>query len=956
MDLPKVKGEAIPTEVIDISSPIETETLLNTEAGGRISSESDTSESTNTESNDEVFQENPMEFVYPMSESNIVIPPTSQTSTNHDIDVENSITHTFNPKPSFFQRLVIARDTETLKEYIHSPLRYMINDRDALGCSALHLALLNAYPDILEIILSPPIAEEPIRCVQDNGDENITDSESIDLATEQGGIIPIDLTTPYNGIPVIQLALCKSVFADRYEDSLRCLGLLLPYTLQNNNSSHTTQLDINAIDSSGATVLHLGCSFGDSRIVSVLLEYGALATLADHSGNQAVHYAISSRDPDTLSVILAHGGSDPLQTSTNTANLLKCCIDKAAWRCFYVLMSDLEYQQHPISESEYDLLSFHAQKLGLGDEFSKVFGLSVEVATNGEDSEFDNTDPNIVDGPMDGLVSTHIFTTNICSNHISLPEPIDLPIRRARIINRVRENPTRLDVLTTPNVGILRSNEFSTLQWTESTTSTLLADILRVHDWAYIRLLQHKIAESTLIWEKRPYSFGILDEDTGLSPGSWEAAIAASGAVINAVDAICRGENRNAFCAIRPPGHHMGTWGAAQSVGRDDGSPSGTQGFCLLNNIAIAAAYCRYMYASHGIGRIAIIDFDIHHGNGTEQIVRNIVPKDRHIKTRLNPCPGIELNFQQDISSYKIWRDETDSSNIFFSSIHAYDGTFYPGTGPEEYSTQPYICNVALPENTNSHIYRSKIKKSLLPKLLQFRPDIIFISAGFDAHFIDTIGKGFVACTENDFAWITQQLVSIANLCCNGRIVSVLEGGYNTKGLNLSPLAKSVAAHVRTLQWTSPNLMPNPQDWEDDEQLDISINYQEHEDVKVIGDRLVSEQKQAYNATTHNEVYNGESQNNCTDSSNTQQGTKRPRVEESSSQTSNCSSRPRRAAAIIAENRIHMKIQAELESKARYNIALKKSLDETVASTEENNYVVQDPDKSIDGDIKGEDN
>ncbi|KAH8738534.1 hypothetical protein FG386_001916 [Cryptosporidium ryanae] len=873
----------------------------------------------------------------------------------------------FIPKPGMFQKIVHSRDTKTLKEFIFSPFRCSINEKDASGCTALHIALLNAYPDILEILLSSPTKKltssskftENINNSDGNiniplsSNDNICSDDKDDDYEDQMKkkcSVPLDLTIPCSGVPISHLVLSKAVFPEKYQDCIDCLNLILQYSSSETISPYISKFDINSTDQLGLTCLHLACSFGDPRIVSLLIEHGAIVTLSDLSGEQPVHHAISSRDPSTLSVVLSSGGSDPLKESTSTASLIKYCIDKSAWRCLHTLLTDTEYQQHPISESEYDLLSFHAQKLGLGTEFSRIFAIAVEIATNESCSQSTN-ESYIADGPSVGLASTRVFTHKYCFNHIMLPEPMDLPIRRSKLINKIPENPTRLEVLVKPSVGILRSNEFSLLQWTETTRPALLSDVLRVHDWAYIRLLQHKVEESRLVWEQRPFFTGSIDDDTQLTPESWKAALYASGSVLNAIDSVCRGENRNAFCAIRPPGHHLGTWGAAQNVGTDEGNPSGSQGFCLLNNIAIGAAYCRYMYGGHGISKIAIIDFDVHHGNGTEQIVRNVCPNNRKIRSTLSPFPGVNVNIEQDISYYKIWRDEEDADNVFFSSVHAYDGIFYPGTGQDEYVTKPTIVNIGLPERTTSKLFRYKIRRYLLPKLLQFRPDIIFISAGFDGHVIDSVGKGFTSFTENDYSWFTQQLISIANLCCNGRIVSVLEGGYNTKCLNLSPLAKSVAAHIRTLQWTSPNLMPNPQEWEDDF-FDNDDNSSNDENAKKEGYNICMpsyvEHSYASNGEQHINLSSDESNHNV-DHSVTSSYYERFSFNDINSsypvskkcKTSNevektdfngsvnqlnfgfengiFNSRPKRAAAIKAEESIQKKIQSELEQKKNIN-------------------------------------
>ncbi|KAJ1612876.1 histone deactylase [Cryptosporidium canis] len=862
---------------------------------------------------------------------------------NLDQLIRHPLLDSFNPKPGIFQKLVHSRDSKTLREYIFSPMRCIINERDASGCTALHIALLNAYPDMLEILLSSPsddlMPSVDIENTAASGDALSHDSLNNSMVT-------VDLSIPYAGLPISHLMLCKAIFPERYDDCLNCLYLLLPFTLTNDSSHCVSWLDINAADQLGLTALHLACGFGDSKIVSLLLEYGALANISDLNNEEPIHHAISSRDPVTLSVILSSGGADPMKESTSTASLIKCCIDKSAWRCLHALLTDSEYLQHPISESEYDLLSFHAQKLGLGAEFERVFSLAVEIAANDESDGRVNlggmSDNYIADGPMIGLALTRVFTHSCCADHISLPEPMDMPIRRSKLVNKIPENPTRMEVLVKPNVGILKSSEFALLQWSESCRPVVLSDILRVHDWSYIRLLQHKVEESRLIWDQRPFHTGSIDDDTQLTPGSWKAALHACGAVINAVDCVCGGENRNAFCAIRPPGHHLGTWGAAQTVGSDEGIPSGSQGFCLLNNVAIGAAYCRYMYSNLGISKIAIVDFDVHHGNGTEQIVRNVSPGNRVIKTMFNPVPGVNLNVEQDVSYYKIWKDELDAENVFFSSIHAYDGTFYPGTGPDQCISKPNIVNIGLAENTSSLVFRSKIKRFLLPKLLQFRPDIIFISAGFDGHIIDIVGKGFTSCTEDDYAWLTQQLISIANLCCNGRIVSVLEGGYNTKALSLSPLARSVAAHVRTLQWTSPNLMPNPQEWEEEILTDDNDDEADAKDSSVFdtfGDDTVitfdgsnciesddvDHSSTFIGATSHyspslkkhkphedSEVVKDpyHSDLSLVDLSASQMASN----EVSSDAHLAGPSRPRRAAAIKAEESIQRKIQSELDS------------------------------------------
>jgi acetoin utilization deacetylase AcuC-like enzyme len=233
------------------------------------------------------------------------------------------------------------------------------------------------------------------------------------------------------------------------------------------------------------------------------------------------------------------------------------------------------------------------------------------------------------------------------------------------------------------------------------------------------------------------YGHADIDADTIVSPGSGEAALRAAGAVCAAIDSVVAGEVRNAFCAVRPPGHHA--------------EPDQAMGFCLFNNVAVGAAHARAVY---GLQRIAIIDFDVHHGNGTQTIA---------------------------------YADR----DIFYGSSHQWP--LYPGTGSvREQGPNANVVNVCLPPRSSGAEFQSAMSRTLLPALDQFQPDLLLISAGFDAHTLDPLGG--LNLTEADFHWITMQLLDIAWRHCGGRLVSVLEGGYH-----LEALATSSAAHVRAL-------------------------------------------------------------------------------------------------------------------------------------------------------------
>ncbi len=225
-----------------------------------------------------------------------------------------------------------------------------------------------------------------------------------------------------------------------------------------------------------------------------------------------------------------------------------------------------------------------------------------------------------------------------------------------------------------------------------------------------------------------------LDTDTSMNSKTYRAALLAAGAAVEAVDAVLAGELENAFCAVRPPGHHA--------------CGDRAMGFCFFNNIAIAA---KYAVARHGLERVAIIDFDVHHGNGTEDIVAG---DDRILM------------------------------------VSYFQHPFYPEGGALKRDSN--LLNVPVPAYTKGMDIREVVDGIWIPRLEEFKPQLIFISAGFDAHREDDMGQ--LGLVEADFQWITKRIKYVAQRHCEGRIVSVLEGGYN-----LSSLARSVEAHVRVL-------------------------------------------------------------------------------------------------------------------------------------------------------------
>ena len=253
-------------------------------------------------------------------------------------------------------------------------------------------------------------------------------------------------------------------------------------------------------------------------------------------------------------------------------------------------------------------------------------------------------------------------------------------------------------------------------------------DLLRIHPESYIRDIR----------AARPTDgFAQIDGDTFLSPGSVDAAYRAAGAAVRAVDLVLGGEASNAFCAIRPPGHHAETETA--------------MGFCLFGNAALAA---KHALDHHGLNRVAVVDFDVHHGNGTQDL---------------------------------LW-DEARALVITSQQM-----PLWPGSGrPEETGAHDTVLNIPLAPGSGGAEMRAAYETKAFPRLRAFRPDLIVISAGFDAHQDDPLAN--LNWATDDFAWITAELCGIADEVCDGRIVSTLEGGYD-----LNALAQATRAHVEEL-------------------------------------------------------------------------------------------------------------------------------------------------------------
>ena len=292
------------------------------------------------------------------------------------------------------------------------------------------------------------------------------------------------------------------------------------------------------------------------------------------------------------------------------------------------------------------------------------------------------------------------------------------------------ECPERLDAIED---RLLVSGVFDALERYDAPQAAT-ADLELAHDRMHVAMMR---GYSELLAEEVQAGgpqFSQIDPDTSINVHTWNAALRSAGAGMAATDAVMAGEIENAFCAVRPPGHHA--------------TRNKAQGFCFFNNVSVAAKYALERYH---LQRVAVVDFDVHHGDGTENIL---------------------------------------AGDMRALMVGIFQHPFYPFCGDQNPAAN--MLNVPIPAYTRGMDIREIIEMSWIPRLEEFQPEMIFISAGFDAHREDDMGQ--LGLTEQDFAWITQRIKDIAKRYSKGRIVSLLEGGYV-----MSPLARSVEAHIRVL-------------------------------------------------------------------------------------------------------------------------------------------------------------
>ena len=448
------------------------------------------------------------------------------------------------------------------------------------------------------------------------------------------------------------------------------------------------------------------------------------------------------------------------------------------------------------------------------------------------------------------IFKTAIVYNKDCINHIKLPERD--PIKHYKKRNKLFENSDRLSCLINEDDGILLNDKIFNFRkgftnydlndkyiFIESKRKSCLNDILKCHDIKYIKALKYKSDnitkkkkneknETPKFWESvdldlieknyflysdnnndnendtkensiNLYKYEKIDIDTSINQYSYENIFNTTGCVFDAIDIVIgEGIVNNSFAIIRPPGHHSGYYGPVENKY----GPS--NGFCIVNNVAIGAAYAKYNYQEQ-IKKIAIVDIDVHHGNGTEEIIEMLNFKNFTKPFNYEKICGVKITEKQNIN----WLDFDDAKNVLFISTHIYDKNnpdkFYPYSGSQEINTKKDseiypggIYNIPFEYKENyPYEYRNILRSKIIPRLYKFKPDLIFISAGFDGHKLETINENHMLLQENDYGYIAQQLQFVANKFCKGRMISVLEGGYNVNTGLISSFAQSIFNFTR---------------------------------------------------------------------------------------------------------------------------------------------------------------
>jgi len=613
------------------------------------------------------------------------------------------------------------------------------------------------------------------------------------------------------GSPPLHIACAMSGFEKHEAFAVEAVKALLPHV-----ENECTQ------DDYGRTALSVASQHGVLAVVQTLVDdftppneedtVEVYVNLRDKTRNRPIHWAASYGRGDVVDFLLK-SGADPSLRNDNRDNALHCAVRGGDVKCVESLLKAqpaLAKDKNVQQQTPGDVAAARGRPA-----IAKLFKTTVE---------------NVADEDLKRV----IIAPDTCFLHHSCP-----PITRLPADEPPPENVNRLNVLLNETNGTLRGKDFKSLnvEYVSEVEPAAWVDVLRCHEYAYLKKVQ-RICDKLPDIRMVPRAIGTIDGDTAVCSQSFNAALSAAGATIEAVERIVSGETNKVFCAVRPPGHHSGPLGPVGTPGDPIGT--GSHGFCLINNVAVAAAYARCVHRKK-LRRIALVDFDVHHGNGTEACVQNTAPSAPQFTYSL-PIGGGTFS----MNMYRPWLDETDPDEVMFASVHGYGRKelahhFYPGTGPtkstkgeyeldtEEAATweedgivedpmhvdaenrvstaqgeQPWVLDVGMEgtgkKSERGAAWRRVWKGKILPAINAFEPELIIISAGFDAHAKDDIqGPVNLGVKEQDYEWLTSELMKIANAHAKGRVISVLEGGYRIQGGPVSAFGRSVAAHVRTL-------------------------------------------------------------------------------------------------------------------------------------------------------------
>ena len=579
------------------------------------------------------------------------------------------------------------------------------------------------------------------------------------------------------GLPLLHLSLTFAMFNESKSKAIECFNYLY--------SNYYTEL-ASERDRLGRSIFHLIVQFDlDEVLIDKHIDIENVVGLIDNNGQDLLSYFYIYNSHKCFKTLL-----DKANTLSEIVIKHKDFIEKCfIYNSFAVLMLTIDKTKQVFKK---ELVS-QLQKIS---SFYEVYQ-DTNIVPNAKNfiSHLEHNTPLTFSTKHK---KTLLVYNTSCESHIKLPDDYH---KRVKKRNELFENSDRLNMIISEPFGIIHNESFKsnpTVIYESTDRKSSLIDILKCHDIEYINSIKQKC--SSLLGDDSKEHI-LIDSDTYISKSTYDNIYNTTGCVFEAIDAVMTGKTNNSFAIIRPPGHHVGYYGAV------DVSPlPKSNGFCVVNNVCIGAAYCMYAYKD-SIKKIAIVDFDVHHGNGTEEIIQLLNNKTyTHEISDNNIC---KINLTKTLTHP--WVDFKDAENVLFISLHYYNETnpksFYPYTGSADTNTKKSseiypggILNIPFNANMKySHDYRNAFRAKVVPRLFKFEPDIIFVSAGFDGHENENINGGNMLLQEYDYAFITEQLQYVANKFCKGRLVSVLEGGYNVKTGIVSSFAQSVMTHARFL-------------------------------------------------------------------------------------------------------------------------------------------------------------